>query len=105
MVGVGTGERSIAALAFTALAFAGLGHFGAGFICAALAFATLAFTGLFRRGQLVALGQRVCGKGGGCEVEAAGQCNSDQANTGFVRHTGHGDSPDTVCGQAAKVVR
>ncbi|MNQ89706.1 hypothetical protein D3C85_1050210 [compost metagenome] len=94
MVGVGTGEGSVAALAFTAFAFTGLGHFGAGLFSTTFTFATLAFTGLFCGGQLVALGQRFCGKSGGSEVHAAGQCNSDQANTGFVRHTGHGDSPD-----------
>ncbi|MNF91917.1 hypothetical protein D3C84_745390 [compost metagenome] len=73
MVGVGTGEGSIATFAFTALAFTGLGDFGAGFAGAALAFATLAFTGLFRRGELVALRQCVSGEGRRSEVHAADQ--------------------------------
>ena len=73
VVGVGTGEGSIAAFAFTALAFTGLGDFGAGFAGTALTFATLAFTGLFRRGELVALRQCISGEGGRSEVHAADQ--------------------------------
>ncbi|MNR07549.1 hypothetical protein D3C85_1236740 [compost metagenome] len=73
--------------------------FGTAFAFATLAFTTLAFAGLLRGSQLIALRQGFSGKRRGREVDTADQCNSDQANTGFVRlDTRHVDTPDHLRG-------
>ncbi|MNC66262.1 hypothetical protein D3C75_1166450 [compost metagenome] len=67
-----------------------------GAVGAALALATFALPGLFGSSELVALRQCFDSKGRCGQVDAAHQCDAEQAKAGLVGEldTGHGASPD-----------